>query len=121
MAVGKDKLIIHIRIGNLPFPIEVPYEKEEAFRWVERMVNEELDRYRQRYQGQSQEKYMAMVLIDIGVKYFYAQQRHDTAPFVEALTELAAEIETALSGDNEADQNAQQNNIIQSKNNEYND
>lgn len=75
MAINKDKRVIHIRIGNLSFPIEIPCEKEEAFRHVERLVNEELSRYQERYRGQSMEKYMAMVLIDIGMKFFYSERR----------------------------------------------
>lgn len=98
MAVNKDKLVINIRIGNLPFPIEIPYEKEEAFRHVELLVNGELSRYQERYKGQSMEMYMAMVLIDIGVKYFYSERRNDTEPFVNAMEELSCEIEGALKG-----------------------
>lgn len=101
MAINKDKLVINIRIGNQPFPIEIPYAKEEGFRYVERLVNKELSRYQERYKGQTMEKYMAMVLIDIGVKYFYSEKRNDTAPFVETLGELSSEIEEALSSDDE--------------------
>lgn len=98
MAINKDKRVIHIRIGNLSFPIEIPCEceKEEAFRHVERLVNEELSRYQERYRGQSMEKYMAMVLIDIGMKFFYSERRNDTEPFVQAMEELSYELESAL-------------------------
>lgn len=96
MAINKDKRVIHIRIGNLSFPIEIPCEKEEAFRHVERLVNEELSRYQERYRGQSVEKYMAMVLIDIGMKFFYSERRNDTEPFIQAMEELSYELESAL-------------------------
>lgn len=92
----KNSLVINIRIGNQPFPIEIPYEREEAFRAGEKLVNTDLAQFQSRYPDQSMERYMAMALLDLGVKLFLSEQSNDTAPFVEALNELSAEIKEAF-------------------------
>lgn len=97
MAEVKDTLLINIRIGSMPFPIEIPREKEEIYRAAEKMANADLIQYQNHYKNLKMEQYMAMALLDLASRLYLCEQKNDTTPFVNAMNELSEEIAGAFS------------------------
>ena len=91
-----EKLGINLLIGNQTHYINVPRDKERFFREAADLINERHNLYRQSYSNQSTEKYNALVMLDIAVRYLQAQESNSTQPFVESLNTLTLEIEDAL-------------------------
>lgn len=69
---------------------------ERFFREAAELINERYNKYRQSYQNQSTEKYNAVVMLDIAVRYLQNQDNHDTQPFVDSITSLLSEIEEVI-------------------------
>lgn len=76
--------------------ITVPRDKEKIFRDAADYVNERYNKYRQGFQNQSSEKYNAVVMLDIAVRYLQQQDNVDTTPYAKAIDQLTSEIEEIL-------------------------
>lgn len=96
MAEVSDKLVIQLRIGNQLHQITVQREKEKIFRDAADFINEKFNKYRATYPNQSQEKYSAVVLIDLAVQILQIHNNNDTQPFIESMEQLTKEIEETL-------------------------
>lgn len=96
MNGNTEKLGINLLIGNQTHYINVPREKERFFREAAELINERHNLYRQSYSNQSTEKYNALVMLDIAVRYLQLQDANNTQPFVDSLSALTLEIEDAL-------------------------
>lgn len=96
MAEIPEKIGINLLIGSQMHYITVPIEKERFFREAAELINERYNKYRQNYQNQNTDKYNAVVMLDIAVRYLQSVDNHDTQPFVDSITALTEEIEEAL-------------------------
>lgn len=96
MNENTQKLGINLLIGNQTHYINVPRDKERYFREAAELINERHNLYRQSYNNQSTEKYNALVMLDIAVRYLQLQDANSTQPFVDSLNTLTLEIEDVL-------------------------
>lgn len=96
MAESNDKLGINLLVGSQMHYLTVPRDKERFFREAADLINERYNKYRQSYQNQSSEKYNAVVMLDIAVRFLQNQDNHDTQPIMDSILELQSEIEDAL-------------------------
>ena len=72
-------------------------EEEETYRKAASLIKSTVSLYTTRAQGKkSAIEILYMALIDIALKYERESQRNDTAPYMDVLTKLTAEIEDAL-------------------------
>lgn len=96
MAVPSDKLGINLLVGSQMHLITVSRDKEKIFRDAADYINERYNAYRQSFQNQSSEKYNAVVMLDIAVRYLQQQNNVDTTPYAAAIDKLTSEIEEIL-------------------------
>lgn len=72
-------------------------EEEETYRKAASLIKSTVALYTSRAQGKKGAiEILYMALIDIALKYVREEQRNDTAPYMDVLTRLTAEIEEAL-------------------------
>ena len=95
-----DRISIRLRIGSNIHQLTVPTEKEEVFRRAAELINDRLNKYQQGFQNQSTERYNAVVMLDIAVRYLQQQNDLDTLPFMQSIEQLTGEIEEGLGEDN---------------------
>lgn len=96
MAEIPEKIGINLLIVSQMHYITVPIERERYFREAAELINERYNKYRQSYQNQNTDKYNAVVMLDIAVRYLQCVDNKDTQPFVDSLTALTQEIEEIL-------------------------
>lgn len=96
MAENNNKLGITLNIEGKKYHFNVPRDKEAYFRNAADLINRRYNAYRENYQDQPQDKYHAVVMLDIAVRYLQCKDDHDRQPLVEAIADLNTEVEEAL-------------------------
>ena len=91
-----EKVNVNLLVGNQYQQLTVPLDKERYFRDAADLINDRFNKYRQGFQNQSTDRYNAVVMLDIAVRYLQQQEEHDTLPFVQAIGKLTEEIEEVL-------------------------
>lgn len=92
-----EKLHIRLNVGDTVVPMRIYPEEEETYRKAASLIKSTVSLYTTRAQGKkSAIEILYMALIDIALKYERESQRNDTAPYMDVLTKLTAEIEDAL-------------------------
>lgn len=92
-----EKLHIRLNVGDTVVPMRIYPEEEETYRKAASLIKSTVSLYTTRAQGKkSAIEILYMALIDIALKYERESQRNDTAPYMDVLTKLTAEIENAL-------------------------
>ena len=95
--MDKGRLVITLMIGRQSQQIHILREQEEIYRNAARQINEKLSRYESAYPGQSTERYMSIVLLDLAVQMLQLKEKDDVKPIFEVLSNLTTEIEEAIS------------------------
>lgn len=93
MAEMSDKLTIRLMIGKQSYPFNVQRDQEETFRKAGKLINKKLQTYETNWPGQGIEKYLSTVALDVAVQLIRQENRQDTLPFMDTLSELTKEIE----------------------------
>lgn len=93
---ANDKVTINLLIGSQQHQISVPHDMEPYFRDAAKLINEKYNLYRQGYQNQSTDRYNAVVMLDIAVRYIQHKHDQNTLPFVRSMEQLTQEIEDIL-------------------------
>lgn len=96
MAEVSEKFLITLRIDNKPYPATIRREEEEVYREAERRINDKLNLYKERFPGKGSNDYLHMTLLDLSLRLVREERRNDTAPFVDAMSNLTAEILSTL-------------------------
>ena len=91
-----DQLRIKVIIAGLTFFLRINPEEEEAIRKAVKHIDDKLNVYRERFPGQTAEKYLSMVALHIGTLYQQERMRTDTQPFLKKFEELGTQIEEFL-------------------------
>ena len=87
-------------IAGMTFFLRIDPKEEEAIRKAIQHIDDKLNVYREHFPGQTTEKYLAMVVLHIGVLYQQERMRTDTRPFLEKFEELNSKLDEFLA-DNE--------------------
>jgi cell division protein ZapA (FtsZ GTPase activity inhibitor) len=95
-----DQLRIKVTIAGMTFFLRIDPKEEEAIRKAIKHIDDKLNVYREHFPGQTTEKYLAMVVLHIGVLYQQERMRTDTRPFLEKFEELNSKLDEFLA-DNE--------------------
>lgn len=94
---NKDKLNIKLHVYDENIDVTVKREDEQYYRAAAKLISERYGIYAQRYQGWKKDHTIAlMTLVDIALSYEREREKNDTAPYVNVLSQLTAEIENAL-------------------------
>lgn len=92
-----DKLKIKVIIAGMTFFLRIDPGEEEAIRKAIKHIDDKLNMYRERFPGQTPEKYLSMIALHIGVLYQQEKMRVDTRPYQEKFEELSVKLDEFLS------------------------
>ena len=88
-----NQLRIKVIIAGMTFFLRIDPREEEAIRKAIKHIDDKLNVYRERYPGQTTEKYLSMVALHIGTLYQQEKMRTDTRPFQEKFEELSGKLD----------------------------
>ena len=91
-----DQLRIKVLIADMTFFLRINPPDEEAIRKAVKHIDDKLNVYRERFPGQTTEKYLSMVALHIGVLFQQEKMRTDTQPFHEKFEELSVKLDEFL-------------------------
>jgi cell division protein ZapA (FtsZ GTPase activity inhibitor) len=96
-----NQLRIKVLIAGMTFFLRIDPKDEEAIRKAIKHIDDKLNVYRERFPGQTTEKYLAMVALHIGTLYQQERMRTDTRPFEEKFEELSIKLDEFLADNGE--------------------
>ena len=67
MPSNRNILSIKLTFGSKTFALNIDREREEVYRTAEKLINQKLQTYMNRFADQTQEDYLTMALLDITV------------------------------------------------------
>ena len=91
-----NRLRIKVLIAGMTFSLHIDPKEEEAIRKAVKHIDDKLNVYRERFPGQTTEKYLSMVALHIGVLFQQEKMRTDTQPFHEKFEELSVKLDEFL-------------------------
>ena len=91
-----NQLRIKVLIAGMTFFLRIDPQEEEAIRKAIKHIDDKLNVYRERFPGQTTEKYLSMVALHIGVLFQQEKMRTDTQPFHEKFEELSVKLDEFL-------------------------
>ena len=93
----QEKLLIRLHIYDTDLSVKIPRADEEYYRRSGKLINDIVNSYSKIFKCRKSDKeILYMALIDIALRYEKESGRNDTAPYLDILTQLTAEIEDAL-------------------------
>lgn len=93
----QEKLLTRLHIYDTDLSVKIPRADEEYYRRSGKLINDIVNSYSKIFKGRKSDKeILYMALIDIALRYEKESGRNDTAPYLDILTQLTAEIEDAL-------------------------
>ena len=96
-----DQLRIKVTIADMTFFLRIDPREEEAIRKAIKHIDDKLNVYRERFPGQTTEKYLSMVALHIGTLYQQERMSTDTRPFEEKFEELSVKLDEFLADNGE--------------------
>lgn len=96
-----NQLRIKVLIAGMTFFLRIDPRDEEAIRKAIKHIDDKLNVYRDRFPGQTTEKYLAMVALHLGTLYQQERMRTDTRPFEEKFEELSIKLDEFLADNGE--------------------
>lgn len=94
-----DRLNITLKIGTRQFPMTVMREDEYAYREAEKLINERLRFYADRYPTQGTETYLMMALLDIALRLKQSELIQDSSSLAATLQSMLNDLEKAVATD----------------------
>ena len=91
-----NQLRIKVLIAGMTFFLRIDPKDEEAIRKAIKHIDDKLNVYRERFPGQTTEKYLSMVALHIGVLFQQEKMRTETQPFHEKFEELSVNLDEFL-------------------------
>ena len=98
-----NRLRIKVIIAGMTFYLRIDPREEEAIRKAVKHIDDKLNVYRERFPGQTTEKYLSMAALHIGTLYQQEKMRTDTRPFQEKFEELSIKLDEFLAENGEND------------------
>lgn len=96
-----NQLRIKVLIAGVTFFLRIDPKEEESIRKAAKHIDDKLNVYRERFPGQTTEKYLSMVALHIGTLYQQERMRTDTMPFQEKFEELSIKLDEFLTDSGE--------------------
>jgi cell division protein ZapA len=94
---NKDTLHIRLHVYDTDMTVNCSREDEAYYRKAAKLITDTVNAYAQVYSGhKGKEDLLKMALIDIALRFEKNEDRNDTIPFMQTITKLTSEIETAL-------------------------
>ncbi len=91
-----DKLSIKLNIDGHTYPMKVARDDEERFRKAATLINERIKIYKQRFQDKKDYDFLAMVAIELVVKYIGKEAQSDDTELLSELRIMSSEIQNYI-------------------------
>ena len=88
---------INLLIGNKRYSLNIRREDEIFYRDAAKMINNTLNKYRNKWPDLSANDYWAMVALEIAFNLRTNEDRNDTKPYLEKLDELTKDLDNYIS------------------------
>ena len=92
-----EKLSIKIKIDGREYPLKVARDDEEKYRKAAKTINDTLIQYRQKYQSNSTQDFLAMTAFQFALKNIELEEEVDRSPLFDELKKLDEELSDYLS------------------------
>ncbi len=96
----EDKLSIKVNIAERYYPLKIERVDEERIRKAARTINEKVLLYKQKYIDKDTQDFLAMAALQFVIKLIEKEDRQESSPLMESLSELNLEIEAFLKESN---------------------
>ncbi|MEA3450698.1 MAG: cell division protein ZapA [Bacteroidota bacterium] len=86
--MSEDKLNITIKIGETKLPLKINPSEEEQLRVAERIANEKYSKYKKIYTQLSEQKVLAMTIIDLARINIDLQEKKENSVIFTELSDI---------------------------------
>ncbi|VBB48039.1 conserved hypothetical protein [uncultured Paludibacter sp.] len=95
--MGSTELFtINILINGVRMPLNIPREDEELYRDAEKLLNNYLNKFQERYNQKSMEEILTLVAYQLAVIIIKQNKNQDVAPLATKIQELNKELQEFL-------------------------
>ena len=95
--MGSTELFtINILINGVRMPLNIPREDEELYRDAEKLLNNYLNKFQERYNQKSMEEILTLVAYQLAVIIIKQNKNQDVAPLATKIQELNKELQELL-------------------------
>lgn len=95
--MGSTELFtINILINGVRMPLNIPREDEELYRDAEKLLNNYLNKFQERYNQKSMEEILTLVAYQLAVIIIKQNKNQDIAPLAIKIQELNKELQEFL-------------------------
>ena len=96
MGLGNNTFTINILINGVRMPLVIPREDEELYRDAEKLLNNYLNKYQERFNQRSMEEILTLVSYQLAVIITKQDKNQDVAPLAEKVEEINKELAELL-------------------------
>lgn len=96
MGLGNNTFTINILINGVRMPLVIPREDEELYRDAEKLLNNYLNRFQERYNQRSMEEILTITSYQLAVLATKQNKNQDVAPLAEKVEEINKELAELL-------------------------
>lgn len=97
MGLGNNTFTINILINGVRMPLVIPREDEELYRDAEKLLNNYLNKYQERFNQRSMEEILTLVAYQLAVIITKQDRNMDVAPLAIKIQEINKELTELLS------------------------
>ena len=97
MGLGNNTFTINILINGVRMPLVIPREDEELYRDAEKLLNNYLNKYQERFNQRSMEEILTLVAYQLAVIITKQDRNMDVAPLAIKIQEINKELTEKLS------------------------
>ena len=95
----EEEFSIRVKVADRYYPLRIARKDEEMVRKAAQGINEKLMQYEKRYADMDSQDFLAMALLQYGVKLIDCEKNTDMSSFLENVREINKELEEYLSID----------------------
>ena len=95
--MGEDIFTINILINGVRMPLTVPRADEVLYRDAEKLLNNYLNKYQERFNQRSMEEVLTVVAYQLAVIITKQNMNQDVTPLAQKIQDINQELEELLS------------------------
>ncbi len=95
----EEEFSIRVKVADRYYPLRIARKDEEMVRRAAQGINEKLIQYEKRYADMDSQDFLAMALLQYGVKLIDCEKNADMSSFLEEIREINQALEDSLSID----------------------
>ncbi len=92
-----EEFTIRVKVADRYYPLRIRRKDEEMVRKAAQGINEKLMQYEKRYADMDSQDFLAMVLLQYGVKLLKCEENADISSLMDSIREVTRELQGYLS------------------------